>query len=50
MEKQSVSTENTGAIVVDVQADFTELKSGSLVVPGTDAQYIDTVQKSTRQF
>jgi len=50
MEKQSLSTENTGIIVVDVQADFTELKSGSLAVPGTDTQYIDTVQRSTQQF
>ncbi len=49
MENQSVSTENIGIIVVDVQADFTELKSGSLAVPGTDAQYIDAVQKSTQQ-
>lgn len=50
MEKQSVSTENTGIIVVDVQTDFTEVKSGSLAVPGTDAQYIDAVQRSTQQF
>ena len=44
------STENTGIIVVDVQADFTELKSGALAVPGTDAQYIDAVKKKTRRF
>lgn len=50
MEKQSVSTENTGVIVVDVQADFTELKSGSLSVHGTDAQYIDAVQRSIQRF
>lgn len=50
MERQSMSTENTGIIVVDVQADFTELKSGSLAVPGTDTQYIDAVQRSTQQF
>jgi nicotinamidase/pyrazinamidase len=50
MEKQSVSTENTGTIVVDVQADFMELKSGSLAVPGTDAQYIDAVQRSTQRY
>ena len=45
-----ISSENTGVIVVDVQADFTELNSGSLAVPGTDAQYISTLQKSTRGF
>jgi nicotinamidase/pyrazinamidase len=45
-----ISAENTGVIVVDVQVDFTELKSGSLAVPGTDAQYISAVQRSTHQF
>jgi nicotinamidase/pyrazinamidase len=50
MEEQLVSIENTGVIVVDVLADFTELKSGSLAVPGTDAQYINAVQRSTQRF
>jgi nicotinamidase/pyrazinamidase len=45
-----ISAENTGVIVVDVQADFTELKSGSLAVPGSDAQYISAVQRSTQRF
>ncbi len=44
MNTQAVSTDNTGVIVVDVQADFTELKSGSLAVPGTDAQYVSDVE------
>ena len=50
MGENELSTENTGVIVVDVQADFTELKSGTLAVPGTDARYIETVQTATRQF
>ncbi|MFQ5485362.1 MAG: hypothetical protein ACE5DO_08540, partial [Desulfobacterales bacterium] len=50
MAEQMFSIENTGIIVVDVQADFTELKSGTLAVPGTDAQYIDAVEKKTRDF
>jgi len=50
MSGSLISVENTGVIVVDVQADFTELKSGSLAVPGSDAQYISAVQRSTRQF
>jgi len=50
MSDSKISAENTGVIVVDVQADFTELKSGSLAVPGTDAQYISAVQRSTQQF
>jgi nicotinamidase/pyrazinamidase len=45
-----ISSEHTGIIVVDVQADFTELKSGALSVPGTDASYIDDVQSTTRRF
>ena len=50
MSDALISAENTGVIVVDVQADFTELKSGSLAVPGTDADYISAVQRSIRQF
>ena len=50
MSEPMISAENTGVIVVDVQADFTELKSGSLAVPGTDADYISAVQRSTQQF
>jgi nicotinamidase/pyrazinamidase len=50
MAEQSLSTENTGIIVVDLQADFTEVKSGALTVPGTDAQYVDTVEKETQRF
>ena len=50
MSGSLIFAENTGVIVVDVQADFTELKSGSLAVPGSDAQYISAVQRSTRQF
>jgi len=50
MTKELISVENTGVIVVDVQADFTELKSGSLAVPGSDAQYISAVQRSTQRF
>ena len=45
-----ISAENTGVIVVDVQGDFTELKSGSLAVPGTDADYISAVQRATQRF
>ena len=50
MEEQSIPTENTAVIVVDLQADFTELKSGSLAVAGTDAQYLDAVEKATRVY
>ena len=45
-----IATENTGVIVADVQADFTELKSGSLAVPGSGAHYISAVQRSTQRF
>jgi len=50
MADDLIATENTGVIVVDVQADFTELKSGALAVPGTEIDYIDDVQKATRRF
>ncbi len=50
MGKQTFSVEKTGVIVVDVQADFTELKSGSLAVPGTDDQYVNNVESATRRF
>ena len=50
MEEQTKYSEDSAVIVVDVQADFTELKSGSLAVPGTDARYIETVENATRKF
>ncbi|MBN2468513.1 MAG: bifunctional nicotinamidase/pyrazinamidase [Deltaproteobacteria bacterium] len=40
----------TGVIVVDVQADFTELKQGALAVRGTDRVFIDGVRWSTEMF
>ncbi len=49
MGNQAFSTDNTGVIVVDVQADFTEHKSGSLAVPGTEAQYISDVETAVRR-
>jgi nicotinamidase/pyrazinamidase len=49
MNMQAFSTDNTGVIVVDVQADFTEHKSGSLAVPGTDAQYVSDVETAIRR-
>jgi nicotinamidase/pyrazinamidase len=50
MGKQSTSTGRSGVIVADVQADFTELKSGALAVAETDAPYIDAVEKTTRRY
>ena len=40
----------TAVIIVDVQADFTELNHGSLVVPGTDQHYIDAIQSAARRL
>ncbi|MCP4629400.1 MAG: isochorismatase family protein [bacterium] len=50
MAEQVFSNEDSGVIVVDVQADFTEFKSGTLAVPGTDVQYIKEVERATRQL
>jgi nicotinamidase/pyrazinamidase len=37
-------------IVVDIQADFTEYRNGSLAVPGTGKEYIALVTKRTREY
>lgn len=37
-------------VIVDVQADFTEVRNGSLSVPGTDQSYVDEVAARTRTF
>jgi nicotinamidase/pyrazinamidase len=50
MGEQSLSAKDTGVIVVDVQADFTELKHGSLAVPGTDTQYVSAVETATQRY
>jgi nicotinamidase/pyrazinamidase len=50
MSESEVSTGKTGVIVVDLQGDFTELKSGALAIAGTDAQYVADVQKATRRL
>ena len=50
MNEQVISNDDTVVIVVDLQADFTELKSGSLAVAGTDVQYIEAVETATRQL
>ncbi len=39
-----------GVIVVDVQGDFTQLKKGSLAVPGTDKAFVEKVQKATDEL
>jgi nicotinamidase/pyrazinamidase len=40
----------TGVIVVDLQADFTKLKNGSLAVEGTDEAFIRSVDENTRRL
>ena len=50
MPEKTLLSGRTGIVVVDVQADFTELKSGSLAVPGTDANYVNSVRKATKVF
>ena len=41
---------NVGVIVVDVQADFTIWKNGSLAVNGTDKAFLEKLQKATETF
>jgi nicotinamidase/pyrazinamidase len=44
------SVKNTAVVVVDVQADFTKFKNGSLAVEGTDAAYITAVKTATEKM
>ena len=40
----------TGVIVVDLQGDFTTWKNGSLAVGGTDENFVNAVEKATREL
>ncbi len=46
----SIQSNNTCVIVVDLQGDFTTLHKGSLAVEGTDQSYIDDVLAATRML
>ena len=46
----AAETTKIGVIVVDVQADFTKLKNGSLAVEGTDEAYIKAVEENTKKL
>lgn len=46
----SLNTDRTGVIVVDMQADFTLLRHGSLAVGQTDQSYLDKVVSATRKL
>jgi nicotinamidase/pyrazinamidase len=39
-----------GALVVDIQGDFTQLMSGSLAVPGTSLAYLHKIDKAIAQL
>ena len=39
-----------GAIVVDMQGDFTTMKKGSLAVAGTDAAFVQKVEEATKEL
>lgn len=39
-----------GAIVVDIQGDFTQLMDGSLAVPGTNLDYVHKINKAIDQI
>lgn len=50
MKQQKFDSKDSAVIVVDVQADFTESRSGTLAVPGTDNRYLDAVVRATREL
>lgn len=39
-----------GVIVIDMQGDFTKWKQGSLAVPGSNENYVKTVDEATRKL
>lgn len=39
-----------GAIVVDIQGDFTQMMSGSLAVPGTGLDYLNKINKAIERL
>jgi len=39
-----------GVIVIDMQGDFTKWKQGSLAVPGSNENYVKTVEEATRKL
>ena len=45
-----IDQKTTCVILVDVQADFTQMRDGSLAVEGTGKNYIDTVNEATRKL
>lgn len=45
-----MATDQIGVIVVDIQADFTKFRNGSLAVEGTDEGYIRLVEDQTRRL
>lgn len=40
----------TGAIVVDIQGDFTQLMNGALAVPGTSLDYLNKISKAIHRL
>ena len=48
MKQRLFDAGKSAVIVVDVQADFTEDRSGSLAVPGTDRRYLEAVADATQ--
>ena len=40
----------TGILVVDMQADFTEYRNGSLAVPGTGESYVEAVNRAVGEL
>ena len=50
MDPKHFPPDGAAVLVVDLQADFTEVRSGALAVPGTDQQYVQNVEAATQRF
>ena len=40
----------TAALIIGIQADFTEIRNGSLPVPGTGQSYLDALEEAARRL
>lgn len=49
-EKDLLSDESVGVIVVDVQGDFTTWKHGTLAIPGTNQAFVEKVERATEEL
>lgn len=50
IKELALQLRKTAVVIVDLQRDFTQAYKGSLAVPGSDQNYIDSVNEVTKYF